>query len=215
MKKAFLVHGPAMKGKMDHRMNSMGKIYCLAGKSASGKDHFYKRLLEEESLSLLPLVLYTTRPMRLGEEEGREYHFVDEAKLTSLRQQGRIIEERSYHTTEGIWTYFTADDGQIDPEGQDYLSIGTLESIVKLQQYFGRDRICPLYIEVDDGERLARALQRERKQETPRYEEMCRRFLADQQDFSEDRIKEAGITKRFENVDFEVCLGEIVDFIRG
>lgn len=193
----------------------MGKIYSLAGKSASGKDHFYKRLLEEESLSLLPLVLYTTRPMRLGEEDGREYYFVGREKLDELRQQDRIIEERSYHTTEGIWTYFTADDGRIDLDTQDYLSIGTLESIVRLQQYFGSDRICPLYIEVDDGERLARALKRERKQEQPKYEEMCRRFLADQQDFSEEKLREAGITRRFENVEFEECLEEIMEYITG
>lgn len=200
---------------IEEMRKGMGKIYCLAGKSASGKDHFYIRLLEEESLSLLPLVLYTTRPMRLGEEDGKEYYFVDEAKLMSFRQQGRIIEERSYQTMEGIWTYFTADDGRIDLDAHDYLSIGTLESIIKLQQYFGRDRICPLYIEVEDGERLARALKRERKQDQPKYEEMCRRFLSDQQDFAEDRIREAGITKRFSNEDFEGCLQEIVDFIRG
>lgn len=48
--------------------------------------------------------------------------------------------------------------------------------------------MCLIYIEVEDGERLARALHREGKQEEPRYEEMCRRFLADQVDFSEEKI---------------------------
>ena len=37
----------------------------------------------------------------------------------------------------------------------------------------------PLYVEVDDGLRLSRALERERKQTEPKYAEMCRRFLAD------------------------------------
>ena len=56
----------------------MGKIYYLMGKSASGKDHIYEHLLKETSFDLKPLVLYTTRPIRSGEQDGREYFFVDE-----------------------------------------------------------------------------------------------------------------------------------------
>ena len=55
----------------------------------------------------------------------------------------------------------------------------------------------PLYIEVDDGLRLSRALERERKQTEPKYAEMCRRFLADCEDFTEEKIAEAGIVRRF------------------
>ena len=49
----------------------MGKIFYLMGKSASGKDSIYKRL---RSLcpELKSIVLYTTRPMRDGEQEGVE-----------------------------------------------------------------------------------------------------------------------------------------------
>ena len=63
----------------------------------------------------------------------------------------------------------------------------------------GEDAVCPVYVQVEDGERLSRALNREREQENPRYEEMCRRFLADSVDFSEENIKNAGIVKRFSN----------------
>ena len=51
--------------------------------------------------------------------------------------------------------------------------------------------------------RLQRALERERRQENPKYEELCRRFLADEKDFSEEKLKEAGITKRFCNESLE------------
>lgn len=115
----------------------MGKIYYLMGKSASGKDHIYEHLLKETSFDLKPLVLYTTRPIRSGEQDGREYFFVDEARLSRLREAGKIIEERMYPSVMGPWYYFTADDGQIDLEKQDYLGIGTLESYVKLKDYFG------------------------------------------------------------------------------
>jgi guanylate kinase len=194
---------------------SMGKIYYLMGKSASGKDTVYERLLEEETLDLHRIVLYTTRPARTGEQEGVEYHFTDEAQVSRFEEDGRIIELRAYDTVYGIWKYFTADDGQIDINRCDYLGIGTLESYLKIRDYFGAQNVVPLYIEVEDGLRLERALERERKQETPKYEEMCRRFLADQKDFSEENISAAGIGQRISNNGtLEECLARIKNMIR-
>ena len=92
--------------------------------------------------------------------------------------------------------------------------IGTLEAYVQIRAYFGEDKVLPVLIELDDGERLQRALGRERKQEHPRYEEMCRRFLADSKDFSAEKIKEAGNPKSFYNDSLEACLQEIVTYIR-
>ena len=81
----------------------MGKIYYLMGKSASGKDHIYENLIQETALDLKPFVLYTTRPIRSGEQDGREYFFVDEKRLSELREAGKIIEERMYSTVQGPW----------------------------------------------------------------------------------------------------------------
>ena len=66
-------------------------------------------------------------------------------------------------TDKPIQFHITADDGQVDLENSDYLGIGTLESYVKMREYYGKENVCPVYIEVEDGERLARALKRERK----------------------------------------------------
>ena len=192
----------------------MGKIFYLMGKSASGKDHIYEYLKQQETLELRPLVLYTTRPIRQGEQDGREYFFTDEKKLEDFRREGRIIEERVYHTVQGPWYYFTADDGQISLEKNNYLSIGTLESYEKMKEYYGEERMCPLYVEVDDGIRMERALKRERKQQHPQYAEMCRRFLADCEDFSEEKIERAGIRRRFyNNGAIEDCFSEIQNFV--
>ena len=54
----------------------MGKIFYIMGKSSSGKDTIYSRLLQDEAMQLKKIILYTTRPMREGEQDGREYHFV-------------------------------------------------------------------------------------------------------------------------------------------
>ena len=71
----------------------------------------------------------------------------------------------------------------------------------------------PIYIELDDGDRLQRALNREKKQAVPKYAEMCRRFLADAEDFSEENLRKEKITNRFINVNFDECVGKISVFI--
>lgn len=192
----------------------MGKIFYIMGKSASGKDRIYSLLEDQRELKLKTLVLYTTRPIRDGEENGKNYYFVSDEKLNEFRKNGNVIEERSYHTVYGIWTYFTADDGQIDLQKYDYLVIGTLESYYGMREYFGEEQLIPIYIEVEDGLRLERALCRERQQKEPKYAEMCRRFLADAEDFSEENLKRAGIVRRFENLEMEKCLSEITELIR-
>ena len=193
----------------------MGKIYCIMGKSSSGKDSIYKQIMDRGELALKPIIPYTTRPLREGEREGREYHFCSEEKVKELSERGIIVELRAYDTVYGIWKYFTVDDGQIDLEHFDYLYIVTLEGYVKIQRYFGKDKVVPIYIEVEDGERLLRAIDRERQQETPHYEEMCRRFLADAADFSEENLKEAGITKRFFNGELEETIRQITAYIKS
>ncbi|MGN0485387.1 MAG: guanylate kinase [Lachnospiraceae bacterium] len=191
----------------------MGKIFCIMGKSASGKDTVYKKLLENTEISLKKIVPYTTRPIRAGETEGVEYHFTDEEGLSVLQKEGKVIEMRAYDTCCGVWKYFTADDGQIRDDGL-YLVIGTLESYLALRNYFGEEQVCPLYIELEDGERLMRAFNREREQKEPKYAEVCRRFLADEEDFSEEKLQQAGIKKRFENTESDTTVEEILRYIK-
>ena len=187
----------------------MGKIFYLMGKSSSGKDTIYKELLQGFP-KMKRIVLYTTRPRREGECDGVEYFFTDEEKLQQFRKQGQLIEERSYHTQYGVWSYFTADDGQINLRQEDYLVIGTLESYRAMKEYFGAESLVPLYIEVEDGLRLTRALEREKRQSQPRYDELCRRFLADSKDFSEENLERLGIAKKYQNTDIGTCVEEIL-----
>lgn len=191
----------------------MGKIFYIMGKSSSGKDTIFKKIREHVP-ELKTIVLYTTRPIREGETNGVEYYFTDEKKREELEKEGKLIESRTYDTVHGKWTYFTADDGQIDLTKNNYLVIGTLVSYERMKEYFGEEALEPLYIEVEDGERLMRALLREKNQEKPKYAEMCRRFLADTEDFSEENLKRCGITHRYQNRDMEECIEEIVLGIR-
>ena len=187
----------------------MGYIFYLMGKSSSGKDTIYKELTGKKDFPLKTVTGYTTRPRRSGENQGVEYYSVDRSVYENMRKKGIVIESRDYNTVYGIWTYFTADDGQIKLEKEDYIMMGTLESYEKVRNYYGREKVIPIYIEVEDGERLLRAINREKKQSEPKYAEMCRRFLADTKDFSEENIKRYGIEKRYYNENIDLCIEEI------
>lgn len=191
----------------------MGKIYCVMGKSSSGKDSIYHEIMEKGALGLKPIIPYTTRPIRDGEQDGREYHFCTEDTVQRLQDAGRIMELRAYNTVYGVWKYFTVDDEWIDLSKNNYLYIVTLEGYTKIREYFGADRVVPIYIEVEDGERLMRAIAREQKQDVPKYEEMCRRFLADSADFCDEKLVEAGVVRRFQNNDFVQTVQEVTAYI--
>ncbi len=188
-------------------------LYVIMGKSSSGKDTIYRKLMEDNELKLNKIITYTTRPARAGEVEGNEYHFVDEAKMNEMDRNGKIIEKRAYDTVYGVWNYFTADDENVKIDRNNYMVIGTLDSYEQLRAYYGEKKVMPIYIEVEDGERLARALEREREQDEPKYSEMCRRYLADEKDFNAERLEKLGIKRKYFNNDIQQCMSQIKEQI--
>ena len=187
----------------------MGKIFCLMGKSNSGKDTIFKELMKDKGLELKAIVSYTTRPIRSNECNGREYYFIDEITLEKYRKEGKVIEERNNITVHGVWYYCTIDDKQVDIEENNYLLIVTLEAYKDIALYFGEENVIPFYIELDDGVRLERALKRERAEKYPNYNELCRRFLADCQDFSDEKLKAYNIKKSYVNDNLSECINTI------
>ncbi len=191
----------------------MGKLYVFMGKSASGKDTLYQ-LVRERHPELRPVIPYTTRPIRAGERQGAEYYFVSEVRMQQMKERGQIVECRCYQTVKGPWYYFTAEDGQIDFAKGDFVLISTLEGYEKIRLFYGEEKVVPLYIEVDDVLRMERSLARERQQEPPCVAEMCRRFLADEEDFSEENLKRLGIIRRIPNISLEEAMREIEEVLK-
>ncbi len=187
----------------------MGRIVCLMGKSASGKDTLYKALLGTGAFA--PVLPYTTRPMRHGEAQGVEYHFVDEAEFARLEAGGLVVESREYQTIHGLWRYFLVDDGSLPPRERDALLIGTPESFASMAAYFGKEHMFPIWIDLEDGMRLQRAIDREKGQARPDYRELCRRYLADEEDFAPEKLQALGIERRFENRDLSACMAEVLE----
>ncbi len=192
----------------------MGKIFCIIGKSSSGKDTIYRKLLSKKELHLQKNVMYTTRPMRNGEQDGIDYYYVDIPFFQQAKLENRVVESRIYQTVYGPWTYFTMSD-HFDLEKNDYLVVNTLEGFLSLKKYFGENQIIPLYVYIPDILRLERALHREKKEAKPKVKELCRRFLQDEIDFSNEKLALAQIPNEncFENINFDECLYQITSKI--
>lgn len=204
-----------IKRKKRKKKNNMKIIYIM-GKSSAGKDTIYKIL--KENIDVKPYVLYTTRPIRTGEKEGIDYNYLTNEEMEQYFQEknSKVIESRTYNTIYGPWTYATILDNQF-LSGKNLLMTGTLESYNAILEFFKNKEnieMIPIYIEVEDGIRLERALKREKEQSNPKYVELCRRFIADSQDFSEENINKCGIKKRFQNDNLDNCVNEIIEYLK-
>ncbi len=190
-------------------------IYIIIGKSGSGKDTIFKKLFKD-GLKLNKIVTYTTRPMRTGEKDGVEYNFISEDEYSKI-DKDRIIEERSYNVITDkehcVWRYLTLKDN-IDIDNKDYICIGTIESVRKMQSLYG-SKIKPIYVDVDNNVRIERAVSREEKNSKPNYRELVRRFLADEVDYSTSELYSIGIDEHntFINDNLDKCCMSIKNFI--
>ena len=158
------------------------KIINLSGKSASGKDLLYRRLLEKYK-ELKPVITHTTRPMRSKETDGVEYHFIDKRSMNDLIAIGDIFEHRTYFTEEGEWVYGTS-LSEIDTDSNNvYIAIVDLDGLQAYREAFGYDKVVSYYIDADDDIRLIRALKREVGFNDKKKDELIRRFFSDDLEF--------------------------------
>lgn len=192
------------------------KLIYIIGKSSAGKDTIYNVL--KQKMDIDTYVMYTTRPIREGEIDGQSYNFITMKEMQEYidgKKEDKLIEYRTYNTVYGPWIYATISDSQFK-SNKDILMVGTLESYVKVKANFDDDeniQLLPIYVEVPDNIRLRRAIEREEIQKEPKYTELCRRFIADTNDFSEQNLQKAGICKRFLNNNLEDCVEEILEYI--
>jgi guanylate kinase len=79
-----------------HFMTTPGNLYVVAAPSGTGKSSLVNALLELDS-HLCVSVSHTTRAPRGQEQDGREYHFVDEASFRAMVGRGEFVEWAEVH----------------------------------------------------------------------------------------------------------------------
>jgi len=73
-----------------------GLLFVITAPSGAGKSSLIAKLLADES-GLTLSVSYTTRPPRPGEQDGREYHFVDRRAFEAMLERGEFLESAEVH----------------------------------------------------------------------------------------------------------------------
>lgn len=151
-------------------------IICIVGKAGSGKDTILKSVCDIAKNKVNPIISYTSRPMRQGEINGKDYYFITKEEFLNKIQNNEMIEYTEFNG----WFYGIASDclsekipniGIFNPAG------------IKCLRRYSNLKIYIFYITASSKIRLLRQLNRE---EEPDVDEVIRRYQAD-------------------NIDFEIC----------
>ena len=151
------------------------KILALFGKSASGKDTIQNWIIKSFPQLTNKIVSCTTRPPREGEQEGVDYFFLSDEQFAEKVLNGSMLEATSFRE----WFYGTSLD-QLD---KNKINIGVfnvagIECILE----DSRLEVIPVWVYASGKTRLLRSLQRE---SDPDCAEICRRYMADDNDFND------------------------------
>lgn len=156
----------------------MSKVFLIIGKSFSGKDYLLNQILNDkefcEKNNLEKLVLYTTRPKRDGEVEGKDYYFID-----SFTPNEQLV-VNAYETVYGTWYYIT-DFSKLD-DNKNYILAGNPESIERYKNIIGSKNLCIIYLIPPNWKIFERFSQRT-DYGSERYKEIYRRFIDDLKKF--------------------------------
>lgn len=151
----------------------MIKIIAFFGPSSSGKDTLAKILSERPDIS--EIVSCTTRPMRDYEKNGIDYYFLTNEEFGEKVLNGTMLEATTFRD----WFYGTP----LESLDKNKINVGVFnKQEIECLLSDNRLEVIPIYVACEDKKRLIRSLERE---SNPDCEEICRRFLADLQDFEE------------------------------
>ena len=106
-------------------------MMVLCGKTATGKDTLLNILCK--SYGFKPIVSYTTRPMRDGETQNKEYRFISQEEFERMDADEEFAETTSYDVASGeTWLYGSAKSDFVEADNRSIIIIQTvLNSLVK------------------------------------------------------------------------------------
>lgn len=151
------------------------KLVALFGKSGAGKDTIQNWIVSNLQ-GTHKLISYTTRPPRDNEVDNQDYHFISVEEFNYMKEKNLFLETTEFRG----WYYGTS----IEALNKNKINIGVFNpSGVKniLDNFQNQILVFPIEIWAPNKSRLIRSLTRENN---PDCLEICRRFLADEKDFS-------------------------------
>lgn len=155
----------------------MKKIITLTGCMGSGKDTILNEVIKRKKI--INIVSTTSRPMRKGEVNGREYNFVTTEKALNMLTKGEFLEHRSYRVANGdTWIYGIEKNSINFNDNKIYIVIVDFRGLQQMKNYLkllDQYKITSFYIHTSEGERLKRALTREGKMSEEQKKEVYRR----------------------------------------
>lgn len=185
----------------------MERIVAFAGKMGAGKDSLISLVSEELQMPIA--TSFTTRPMRSGEVEGREYQFITKEEFTEKERKGEIAEHTHYHVADGDVWYYGLTREELE-KSKHILTIVNPDGLRQLEEMYG-DKVVSILIECSDRERLLRAVNRDKN---ANIQEICRRMNCDDIDFANincdyvvynhDGMKEQALSKLKEIIKEEI-----------
>lgn len=149
------------------------KIIAIMGKAGSGKDTILRGVLRNPKTH--EIISCTTRPMREGEINGKNYYFISLEQYATHLLQGDFLEATEFND----WFYATP----ITSLSSERINVGVFnpEGIKLILQDERVEVVDIFYIQASGKTRLIRQLNRE---EDPDINEILRRYEADEVDFS-------------------------------
>lgn len=147
--------------------------YVILGKSGSGKTEAVKILTEE--LRYEKIITYTTRPIREGEIDGVDYHFISLEEFNKMKDNDELLE---YFVAGNGWCYGTRKDSF---EDDDMIVILTPSGLEKIKE--SDIEVRSFYIDVDEKTRYIRQILR-----GDDIKEIARRSETDEKDFENCKV---------------------------
>lgn len=160
----------------------MCSVITLTSCSSGGKDSILNAVLRVNS-NIKPIISITTRPMREGEIQDREYHFKSYDEVKQMLHNNEFIEHRSYKVANGEEWIYGIHKSEINPlSNETKIVIVDYTGLKELQKYcYENDiEVKSYYIECNPRERLFRSLQREPNANGQAVVEHCRRLIDDE-----------------------------------
>ena len=147
----------------------------IAGKTCSGKTRIVDELCKRYDYK--KIVTYTTRPIREGEKDGIDYHFISDEEFQEKIDSGFFAEYKIYDTKFGLW-YYGVSAHDILKAGSKDIVIVTPAGFDDITTKYPSLSYCLFYIYTNTS-----SIKKRLKKRGDNDKEAERRFETDREDF--------------------------------